>query len=956
MSEKQIPCPHCQQSVTLAPEQRGSVIACTHCGKEFAVGGEKGAGGRKVGNYEIIERVGTGSMGVVYRARDLGDQKIVALKLLKTSLAEAETFIRRFHREADAAQNFDHSYLVKAFDHGEADGYHYYAMEFVEGEDLEQKLRRGEKVEEGQALYVARCVAEGLKYAWEKKIVHRDIKPGNIMIQTDGRIRLMDMGLAKNVSDDSATVTQAGGVLGSPAYAAPEQLQGEVDVDVRADLYGLGTTLFHLACGRQPFVGESAGVVASNNLSQPLPDPHEFSPELSEGFCAFLGRLTEKAPKRRYQTPDEVIEAIDRTAAGEMPHKVKAKIHRTQRVARVKAQEPDKVRKMIPIFVAVSLVLGLISGAIILWQLAASRRSSSSEPSSRSRAGALPKLPKVGAITIRDILHGSLQGADDEQLEAKYDFGTVSQLRDWSYRGQAPGELACRGKGKLLNARFRGAEFQVECDAILVEGTSLGITVFDPKKPNGFSVTLLAASPDGAFLQSRSKAGEDPVSSSKAKGAAPHEKVHLSLQIHEKKVVARSGKRSFSLAAPAPKTVAIVAHAGDGGTAVFDDLRVQGRIDAVWANDEMTREKNRRDLRRAMQYQGGNKALALTAGSAVKLPGGLAAMQEWTIEAYVQLYRCSASAVAYPPLFLFKRPEGEPDRLDIGPESGRARLFAAGAGPDSPCLQGFVPLAIARWHHVAVTNNQKLIRLFVDGVLESTMPASTELFQEGAPAAMTVGDPGMKDGNSTILVDDFRISNKVVYRGLSFVPQPPRKPEKRNWLHFNFTEGKGEVARNAVSKARNGKIVSGKWVRADEVSRAAETLSRTASRLRKSGRTFIAPGDGLWRDTGIYVPEGHKVSVKVAASQKSSRKQSKAPSGGRRPLGERTPPGRSLKGSIGPPREGAASPAAGKPFEIPDKAVVAAPQSGMLYLKNGAVAADGPTAIVLVEFLELPKP
>jgi|GEM_PF-4835967 len=272
-----------------------------------------------IGNYEILENLGDGQQGIVYKARSLANQQIIALKILKPQLAEVEAFTARFQREAVAMTTFDHPYLVKAFEFGVADGLHFCAMEFVEGETLYEKLRRRETLDERQALYVAQCVVHGLQYAWERGIVHRDIKPANIMIQTDGRIRLMDMGLAKNVQDEGSTVTQAGAVVGSPAYASPEQLKGQMDIDVRTDFYGVGTTLFHLVCGRTPFDGPSAGVVASQNLSNPMPDPREFNPELSDHFCTFLRWLTEKNAGDRYQTPREVIEAIDHVLRGENP-------------------------------------------------------------------------------------------------------------------------------------------------------------------------------------------------------------------------------------------------------------------------------------------------------------------------------------------------------------------------------------------------------------------------------------------------------------------------------------------------------------------------------------------------------------------------------------------------------------------------------------------------------------
>jgi serine/threonine protein kinase/formylglycine-generating enzyme required for sulfatase activity len=354
---------------------------------------------KKIGPYEIIEKLGDGQMGMVYKAKK-DDGTLVALKVLKSELAEASSFVRRFEREAKASLTFDHPYLVKAFDVGKAEGYYFFAMEYVDGEDLQLKLKRGESLDEGQALYVAKCVAEALQFAWERNIVHRDIKPANIMIQVDGRIRLMDLGLAKDVTDENATVTQAGGVLGSPAYAAPEQLEGKVDVDVRADLYALGTTLFHLTCGRPPFIGPSAGVVASNNLTEPLPNPKEINPDLSEPFCELLGGLTEKKADDRFQNPTDFLEAIERVLKGESVSKNRSTkaIPGAVSRSRIKASATrDEPGLPFPPYAAV-LVLMIGLGAVYFFK----QRDSGPRHLTRANKGATPKQ-ETKSVNRREV-------------------------------------------------------------------------------------------------------------------------------------------------------------------------------------------------------------------------------------------------------------------------------------------------------------------------------------------------------------------------------------------------------------------------------------------------------------------------------------------------------------------------------------------------------------------------
>jgi len=200
---------------------------------------------KRIGGFEVLSRVGRGGMGTVYKARQVSMNRIVALKILPPSRAKNATYVQRFLREARSAAQLSHTNIVQAIDVGNADGYYYFAMEFVDGETVQALLEREGVLDERHALTIATAVAHALDHAHRHGIVHRDVKPGNIMIDLHGAVKLADLGLARSV-EPIDTVTVDGVGVGTPHYIAPEQARGETDVDCRADIYSLGATLYHL--------------------------------------------------------------------------------------------------------------------------------------------------------------------------------------------------------------------------------------------------------------------------------------------------------------------------------------------------------------------------------------------------------------------------------------------------------------------------------------------------------------------------------------------------------------------------------------------------------------------------------------------------------------------------------------------------------------------------------------
>jgi serine/threonine-protein kinase len=253
----------------------------------------------KIGRYKILGELGRGAMGIVYKAEDPNLDRIVALKtiVLEVDAEGRKEYEKRFFLEAKAAGKLNHPNIVTAFDFGEEDGVAFLAMELVEGSDLRERLKAG-ALPSADALDVAHQVAEGLGYAHERGIVHRDIKPGNIMLQKRGQAKIMDFGLARMRVADHKTST--GMVLGTPKYMSPEQVAGQ-PVDQRSDLFSLGIVLYEMATGVRLFAGADAPQVMHNVTHAEHEPPTRVNPALPAMLDFIVARALKKNPAQRYQ-------------------------------------------------------------------------------------------------------------------------------------------------------------------------------------------------------------------------------------------------------------------------------------------------------------------------------------------------------------------------------------------------------------------------------------------------------------------------------------------------------------------------------------------------------------------------------------------------------------------------------------------------------------------------------
>ena len=266
---------------------------------------------KTLGKYQIERKLGQGGMGTVYLATNTDLKKLVALKVLPRDKAKNPILVRRFKAEAQAAGQLEHPNIVAVYDSGEADGYLYIAMEYVEGIDLFEQVKRRGVIPVKRSIEIIKQVAQALQHAYEHNIVHRDIKPSNLLLKQDGTVKVTDLGLARSIDDTLETnITRAGTTVGTVDYMAPEQARSSKSADVRSDIYSLGCTWYQMLTGEAPFSDGSVTNKLQAHAIKPLPDPREMNENIPEGLFAVLQRMTAKKPSERYQTPAELLDDL----------------------------------------------------------------------------------------------------------------------------------------------------------------------------------------------------------------------------------------------------------------------------------------------------------------------------------------------------------------------------------------------------------------------------------------------------------------------------------------------------------------------------------------------------------------------------------------------------------------------------------------------------------------------
>ena len=272
---------------------------------------------RRLSKYLITEFISSGGMGVVYKGIDEQTNQIVALKILFPEYYIDRRYTERFQREIKSTQKLKHKNIIKGFDAGFADGYYYFAMEYIDGTSLSSLIKKFGFIPEQQTMDIAIQVISALNHAHSNNIVHRDIKPENILITRDNIIKIADFGLCKDITDPA--ITQVGIILGTINYISPEQAQGLEDIDIRSDIYSLGITLYYTLTGQLPFSGFSAAVVRTKHVTDKIPYVRIIKDDISSNFAAVINKMVQKEKVERYQTPGELLIDLLKVKKGEQP-------------------------------------------------------------------------------------------------------------------------------------------------------------------------------------------------------------------------------------------------------------------------------------------------------------------------------------------------------------------------------------------------------------------------------------------------------------------------------------------------------------------------------------------------------------------------------------------------------------------------------------------------------------
>jgi serine/threonine protein kinase len=282
--------------------------------------------GQQIPGYQLVEKLGQGAMGTVYKARQLSMNRLVAIKVLAPRLASNPEFLERLTREAHIAAKLSHNNIVQAIDVGSAGKIHYFIMEHVEGHTIKTDLEKGKIFDEKTAIEIVLQIAQALQHAHRRGLIHRDIKPANILLTADGIAKLADLGMARETTDAALAEREKGLSIGTPYYMAPEQIHGREDIDVRADIYSLGCTFYHMVTGRVPFEGKNVDTVWKAHLESELTPPDHLNTALSSGLGEVVEVMMARKRERRYQSPEDLIVDLECLLNGEPPKLARQRI------------------------------------------------------------------------------------------------------------------------------------------------------------------------------------------------------------------------------------------------------------------------------------------------------------------------------------------------------------------------------------------------------------------------------------------------------------------------------------------------------------------------------------------------------------------------------------------------------------------------------------------------------
>jgi serine/threonine protein kinase/tetratricopeptide (TPR) repeat protein len=420
--------------------------------------------------FEVIEELGKGGMGKVYRVFDKKVDEEVALKLIKPEIAAERDVIDRFRSELKMSRKISHRNVSRMYDLGDEEGTYYITMEYVQGEDLRSFIHRSKQLSTGTAISIARQVCDGLDEAHRLGVVHRDLKPSNIMIDQDGNAKIMDFGIARSLSGKG--ITGAGVMIGTPEYMSPEQVEGK-DIDQRSDIYSLGVILYEMVTGRRPFEGETPLSVAHKQKYEAPLDPRKLNAQVPDDLSRVILRCLEKDKEERYHTSSEIVSDLDKIEKG---------LPTTERVAA--ARKPLTSREITVkfslrrlVFPGLAIVATVAAAGLVLWRILPKKEavSAKSGPSSIAVLPFVDDSPEKGHEYLCEGIPNTLINA----LNNIQNLRVLARTSSFSFVGKG---LDIQGIGQKLNVE------NVLEGSIQIVGDNLRVTASLIKVKDGYQI------------------------------------------------------------------------------------------------------------------------------------------------------------------------------------------------------------------------------------------------------------------------------------------------------------------------------------------------------------------------------------------------------------------------------------------------------------------------------------